>query len=214
MYQWGVEGGSPKKGTIGAQPEWFYKGTGHTLRAHLQPLEIPPFAGDGGDEPEIAGIYIVDDSGSPWRIGFTPANEFSDHVMEKKNYLYLAPSKLRHCAIGPELIIGGDFTDIGGDLTIRRNTQPVWTTPIHTGTKNMAHTLDNLEHHHFKFEGHRIPRQAHVHFFGADAFSFSKGFELEAGDEMEIEWRGMGRPLRNPLKKDATSQSPIKPGVL
>ena len=28
MFRWGVEGGRPAPGTIGAAPEWFYKGTG------------------------------------------------------------------------------------------------------------------------------------------------------------------------------------------
>jgi hypothetical protein len=214
MYQWGVEGGSPKKGTIGVQPEWFYKGTGHAIRAHNKPLEIPSFADDGGEEPEIAAVYIVDANGHPWRIGLTTANEFSDHIMEKKNYLYLAPSKLRTCAIGPELVIGGEFTGIDGKVTIKRDKQPAWSTPIHTGEMNMAHSLENLEHHHFKYPDHRIPFQAHVHFFGADAFTFSKGFTLKDGDEMEIEWTAMGRPLRNSLKKLHPSQTLVKPGEL
>jgi hypothetical protein len=214
MYQWGVEGGSPRQGTIGVQPEWFYKGTGDYLRAHGQSLEIPSFAEDGGEEPEVAGVYLVDATGHPWRVGFTTANEFSDHLMERRNYLYLAPSKLRHCAIGPELVIGGDFTSIEGTAGIRRKGEIVWSTPIHTGAKNMAHSLENLEHHHFKYPDHRIPFQAHVHFFGADAFSFSRGFTLQPGDSMEIEWTGMGRPLHNPLEKDPQKQALVKPGVL
>ena len=214
MYQWGVEGGSPKPGSIGTQPEWFYKGTGYALRAHGLPLEIPAFGEDGGEEPEIAGVYIIDATGHPWRIGLTPANEFSDHLMEKRNYLYLAPSKLRSCAIGPELVIGGGFTDISGTVGIRRKDQLVWSSPIHTGEKNMAHNLANLEHHHFKYPDHRIPFQAHIHFFGADAFSFSKGFSLQPEDVMEIEWNGMGRPLRNPLKKHHQPQTLVKPDVL
>jgi len=201
IYQWGVEGGSPQKGTIGVQPEWFYKGNGYALRAHGQPLEIPAFANDGGEEPEVAGVYIIDATGHPWRIGFTTANEFSDHVMEKKNYLYLAPSKLRNCAIGPELVLTGEFTAITGQVAIQREARQVWATPIHTGEEHMAHSLANLEHHHFKYPGHRIPFQTHVHFFGADAFSFTNGFALQDGDIMEIRWEGMGRPLRNPLKK-------------
>ena len=34
------------------------------------------------------------------------SNEFSDHVMERQNYLYLAHSKLRSCSFGPELLVG------------------------------------------------------------------------------------------------------------
>jgi hypothetical protein len=199
MYQWGLDGGHPESGTVGVQPEWFYKGTGNILRAHGEPLEIPHFGNDGGEEPEVAGIYIVDKNGKPWRIGLTTGNEFSDHVMEKKNYLYLAPSKLRSCAIGPELVLTADFEDVKGTVSITRGGNLIWSKEIQTGEKNMAHSLSNLEHHHFKYPGHRIPMQAHIHFFGADAFSFGDKIQLQEGDIMNVEWRGLGRTLKNPL---------------
>lgn len=84
MYDWGVKEGFPRAGEIGVQPEWFYKGNGCVLKAHGELLEVPAYANDGGEEPEIAGVYVVDDNGKPWRIGFATGNEFSDHVMEKR----------------------------------------------------------------------------------------------------------------------------------
>lgn len=200
IYQWGVEGGSPAAGIIGVQPEWFYKGNGAILRAHGQPLDVPPYGNDGGEEPEIAGVYVVDETGTPWRIGFCTGNEFSDHVMEKKNYLYLAPSKLRQCAIGPELVITDDFSEWTGTVCINRDGTSLWESPIRTGEKNMAHSLQNLEYHHFKYEAHRLPLQAHVHFFGADAFSFGQQIRLQDGDSMRVHWHGLGRALQNPIK--------------
>lgn len=200
MYQWGVEGGAPGEGNIGMQPEWFHKGNGSMLKAHRELLEVPPFANDGGEEPEIAGVYLIDANGEPWRIGFTTANEFSDHVMEKKNYLYLAPSKLRNCSIGPELVIDEEFSEIKGTVKVSRNNEVVWSSGIQTGEKNMAHSLENLEYHHFKYPCHRIPLQAHVHFFGADAFSFGSSIKLQDSDVMEVNWVGMGRTLQNPIK--------------
>jgi hypothetical protein len=199
MYKWGLEGGHPAMGEIGAQPEWFYKGTGAMLRAHGEMLVIPPYGNDGGEEPEIAGIYIIDEKGKPRRIGFTTGNEFSDHIMEKKNYLYLAPSKLRNCTIGPEIVIDAEFNDITGEVSITRKDQVLWSAAIKTGTANMAHSLENLEHHHFKYEAHRVPQQAHVHFMGADAFSFGNQVQLEDGDIMSVGWNGFGRALKNPL---------------
>lgn len=207
MYQWGLDGGTPAKGNVGKQPEWFYKGTGAGLKAHGQPLSVPAYADDGGEEPEIAGIYIIDKQGQPYRIGFTTGNEFSDHVMERQNYLYLAPSKLRTCSIGPELVVDGDFGDIKGTVQVVRNDKVIWSAEINTGEKNMAHSLENLEHHHFKYADHCQPGQAHVHFFGADAFSFGSGIQLQAGDNTVVHWKGMGRALVNPVqiaeKKDA-----------
>jgi hypothetical protein len=200
MYQWGLNGGRPADGTIGIQPEWFYKGTGAILKSHNQPLSVPAYASDGGEEPEVAGVYLIDPNGQPVRIGFTTGNEFSDHVMERKNYLYLAPSKLRNCAIGPELVIDMKFTDIGGTVKVTRDRKELWSSVIHTGEKNMAHSLDNLEYHHFKYIDHRQPGQAHIHFLGADAFSFGNGIKLETGDGMYVHWEGMGRPLFNPIQ--------------
>ncbi|MEO6453056.1 MAG: AraD1 family protein [Ginsengibacter sp.] len=200
MYQWGVEGGFPEKGEAGIQPEWFYKGNGAILRGHGQTLEVPPFGNDGGEEPEIVGVYIIDEENQPWRIGFTTGNEFSDHIMEKKNYLYLAPSKLRQCAIGPELSIDKGFDEFKGTVTVLRNEKVLWSSDINSGQKNMAHSLENLEYHHFKYPSHRIPLQAHVHFFGADAFSFGNGIRLEQGDVMNIQWDGLGRALSNSIR--------------
>jgi hypothetical protein len=199
MYQWGVEGGRPPAGTIGTQPEWFYKGTGQILKGHRAPLIVPPFGNDGGEEPEIAVVYITSRSGQVYRVGFTTGNEFSDHVMEKKNYLYLAPSKLRNCAIGPELVIDAVFDNVEGTVSVLRNGKTIWSAPVHTGEQNMAHSLENLEYHHLKYPEHRQPLQAHVHFLGADAFSFGAGVTLNDGDEMMVHWKSFGRPLMNPV---------------
>ncbi len=95
MFQWGVEGGRPLEGAMGIAPEWFYKGDGSVLRGPGEALEIPGHAEDGGEEAEIAGIYVIDDEGNPCRIGMAQGNEFSDHKFEKRNYLNLAGSKLR-----------------------------------------------------------------------------------------------------------------------
>ncbi|MCW5516487.1 AraD1 family protein [Muriicola sp. Z0-33] len=212
MYLMGLEGGHPKTGRVGVQPEWFYKGNGSVLRGHNEVLEIPSYGEDGGEEPEVAGIYINDSEGKPWRVGFTTANEFSDHIMEQRNYLYLAPSKIRNCAIGPELVINSTFDDISGKVKIIRNKEVVWDKAIKTGEKNMAHSLDNLEYHHFKYANHRVPGQGHIHFYGADAFSFGAQFNLLAGDIMQVGWEAMGRPLRNKLLKEPPADKDIEIG--
>ena len=209
MYQWGLEGGRPATGKIGVPPEWFYKGCGTILRGHGDALEVPTFGDDGGEEAEVAGAYIIDESGSPRRVGLVLANEFSDHKMEEKNYLYLAPSKLRTCAIGPELIVNGEFNEARGKVRILRKEKTVWEKGFATGEKNMSHTVANLEHHHFKYAAHRQPGDVHIHFFGADVFSFGEGMVLQDGDVMEIELEGFGRPLRNPIRIDRKAQELI-----
>jgi hypothetical protein len=215
MYQMGLEGGRPKRGEIGVQPEWFYKGDGSILRGHNEALLIPSYAGDGGEEPEIAGAYLISPEGEPVRVGLTIANEFSDHKMEKVNYLYLAPSKLRECAIGPELMIGDtEFENVQGTVSIQRGGRTLWQKEIWTGEKNMSHTVGNLEHHHFKYSAHRRPGDVHIHFFGADAFSFGEGVALEPDDVMEIWFDGFGKSLRNVLARDRSAPALMEVRVL
>jgi hypothetical protein len=209
MFQLGVEQGKPAAGKIGAAPEWFYKGTGTILRAHGEALEVPAYAEDGGEEAEVAGCYVIGPDGRPWRAGFAMGNEFSDHVFEKKNYLNLAGSKIRTCALGPELVVDADFQSVTGEVAIERAGAVAWAKAIATGEAEMCHSLANIEHHHFKFATHRRPGDAHVHYFGACALSFGDGVKLGDGDVMRIGFEGFGRALRNPVRVIAPPASLI-----
>ena len=209
MFCWGVKGGRPAEGEIGIAPEWFHKGSGYALRAHGEPLDIPSYAEDGGEEAEIAGVYIVAGDGQPYRIGMAIGNEFSDHAFEKKNYLNLAGSKLRTCALGPELVVDAKFESVLVAAAIERNGNVHWTRTFHTGESEMCHSLRNIEHHHFKFEGHRRPGQVHVHFFGTDCLSYGDGICLQDGDIMQVSAEGYGRPLRNPVRVDKSKPVPV-----
>ena len=200
MFRLGVEGGRPAPGKIGVAPEWFYKGGGSILRAHGEPLDVPAYAEDGGEEAEIAGVYFIAANGQPHRIGMAVGNEFSDHKFEKKNYLNLAGSKIRTCALGPELVIDPGFNSVPGSVKIERAGKILWSKEIVTGEKEMCHSRANIEHHHFKFETHRRPGDVHVHYFGACALSFGDGVQIADGDVMEISFADFGRALRNPLR--------------
>jgi hypothetical protein len=209
MFQIGLEGGKPAGGRIGAQPEWAYKGDGRCVAAPEQPLIQPAFADDGGEEAEIAGLYVIADDGSPWRVGFALGNEFADHVLERKNYLYLAHSKLRECSFGPELLVGQLPESVRGEVRIRRDGQIIWSSPFESGEAHMCHAIANLEHHHFKYDLFRRPGDVHVHFFGANGVSFGAGVRTREGDVFEIEVSLFGRPLRNALRI-ASDAGPVR----
>jgi len=199
MFKLGLEGGKPSRGETGAQPEWFYKGDGSILVAPEGDLKSPSFALDGGEEPEIVGVYLIDEGGAPVRIGFALGNEFSDHVTERENYLWLAHSKLRPASVGPELLVGDLPADIQGVSRIRRGKEAIWEKPFLSGEQNMAHSIANLEAHHFKYGLFRRPGDVHVHFFGTATLSFSANLRTEKGDIFEIESEPFGLPLRNRL---------------
>src|ERR1700733_9765759 len=165
IFLQGLKGGKPAMGAVGCQPEWFYKGNGFSVAATNDDLPVPSFALDGGEESEIAGIYVIDAAGSARRLGFCLANEFSDHVTERENYLWLAHSKLRQAALGAELLTGALPANVKGTSALLRNGETIWQKPFLSGEDNMSHTVANLEHHHFKYDLFRKPGDVHVHFF-------------------------------------------------
>lgn len=203
MFLLGEAGGKPEAGAIGVQPEWFFKGTGATLVPSGETIAMPGFALDGGEEPEVAGIYLIDADGAPVRLGFALGNEFSDHVTERENYLWLAHSKLRQAALGPELLLGELPQDVRGISRILRDGAVLWEKPFATGEANMTHSIANLEHHHFKYAQFRHPGDVHVHFLGTATASFADGIETRPGDRFEIEADTFRLPLRNALARMA-----------
>ncbi|MDB5724538.1 MAG: hypothetical protein JWQ16_1292 [Novosphingobium sp.] len=203
MFLMGLEGGKPALGQAGVQPEWFYKGDGSILVAPGEPLTMPSFAEDGGEEPEVAGVYLIGAGGQPIRLGFVLGNEFSDHVCERQNYLWLAHSKLRQAALAPELLLGELPAEVTGSSRIMRGGAVLWEKPFLSGETNMSHTVANLEHHHFKYAQFRRPGDLHVHFFGTATLSFSDGVRTEVGDIFEVEADAFTLPVRNPLERAA-----------
>lgn len=199
MFKMGLEGGKPKDKQPGVQPEWFYKGDGSSVVKPGGALDLPAFALDGGEEPEVAGIYLIAPDGQPWRLGYAIGNEYSDHVMERQNYLYLAHSKLRACAIGPELLVGDLPESVEGESRIWRNGSLLWKKAFVSGERNMSHTLGNLEFHHFKYRQFRRPGDLHIHFFGTATLSVGDGIQTQPGDVFEVEAPAFGAALRNPL---------------
>ncbi len=199
MFLEGLKGGKPALGQEGQQPEWFYKGDGQSLVGPRDDLESPHFAQDGSEEPELAGIYLIGPDGLPYRLGVALANEFSDHITERHNYLWLAHSKLRCAALGAELLLGDPPDDIRGTSRIHRDGSCIWEKPFLTGEANMSHNIANLESHHFKYAGFRRPGDVHVHFFGTATLSFADDVRTAEGDVFEIEAGPFELPLRNRL---------------
>ncbi|MGC4409105.1 GguC protein [Rhizobium rosettiformans] len=210
MFRMGLEGGKPKPGETGVQPEWFYKGNGFNAVAPGDDLVSPSFALDGGEEPEMAGYYIIGDDGTAHRLGFSVANEFSDHVTEKINYLFLAHSKLRPASFGPELRVGALPDHVEGTSRILRGGKTVWEKPFLSGEANMSHTIANLEYHHFKYALFCQPGDLHVHMYGTATLSVADGFVTQEGDVFEIESPQFGLPLRNRLAKAAAETVKVK----
>ena len=153
----------------------------------------------------------IDERGRPRRIGMTTANEFSDHALEKTNYLHLAASKLRTCAIGPELVTDpglhpGAAARSPSSVTASRSgprRSPPAMAPCATAWPTSSTTTSSTS-------AHRRPGDVHVHFYGADALSFGDGVTLRDADVMVVQFDGFGRALRNPLRVAAPSRRPVR----
>ncbi|HEY4072605.1 MAG TPA: AraD1 family protein [Herbaspirillum sp.] len=210
MFRLGVEGGKPDQGKTGVQPEWFYKGDGSIVRASEQPLDMPDFSLDGGEEPEIAGLYVIGGDGRPYRVGYAIGNEFSDHISERQNYLYLAHSKLRACAVGPALLVG-ELPEhiVGTSRIVDQQARVRWEKPFLSGEQNMSHSIANLEHHHFKYPLFNRPGDVHIHFFGTATLSFADGVKVGAGEVFEIDVPVFGPALRNSLAVYETAAAQV-----
>lgn len=200
IFRMGLEGGKPAKGQLGVQPEWFFKGVGSCVVAPGAPLPLPAFARAGAEEAEIVGLYVNGPDGHPYRIGYALGNEYSDHVTEAANYLYLAHSKLRSCSIGPELLIGDLPDEVRGFSRIRRDGEIVWEQEFLSGETHMSHSISNLEHYHFRYPMNRRAGDLHAYFFGAAVMSFASGIKTEAGDEYEIHADIFGKSLINRME--------------
>jgi hypothetical protein len=74
----------------------------------------------------------------------------------------------------------------------------------------MCHSLENIEHHHFKYEAHRAPGDVHVHFFGAPTLSYGDGIVLRDGDAVAIAFEGFGRVLRNVVRVDGSADTLVR----
>jgi hypothetical protein len=209
LFRLGLEHGKPASGEVGVQPEWFFKGTGFCLVNPGEPLEVPDFSLDAGEEPEIVGLYVVGDDGVVYRVGFALGNELSDHVTERENYLYLAHSKLRPCCVGPELLVGELPQRLHGESRVVRDGHVLWRGTFKSGEGNMSHRIAGLEHHHFKYSMFRKPGSVHVHFFGTATLSFAAGVRTMSGDRFEIECAEFGRPLCNTLVRVRTRPPPM-----
>jgi hypothetical protein len=172
------------------------------LRGHGEALTIPNYAIGGAEEAELVGCYIISPDGTPFRVGITQGSEFADPAMATADSRMLSHAKLRNCSIGPELVLDAQFSDVKGTAFAERDGKQIWSREITTGTPNTRFTLDEVEHHHFKYDVHRVPGDAHVHFLGGSVSTNTDGVILQDGDEVVIQFAGFGRELRNSIERE------------
>lgn len=192
----------PVQGNAPRTPPWFYKGNGSHLRAHGEALTIPSYGVSGAEEAELVGVYVIGADGTPCRVGITPGNEFADAGLAAEDPRMLAHAKMRTCSIGPELVLDADFEDVQGSVRVERGGATLWSRELATGAKHTLFSIADVEDSLFQCDAHRIPGTAHVHYLGGSASSHADGIRLQNGDQVVVEWKDFGRPLRNLIERE------------
>jgi len=195
IIKWGVDGGKPSRDGS-AFPGMFFKGAAAAWVAPEEPLELPSYALDGGEEVEVVGLLPDRGQGRGARVGFALGNEYADHAWSARNYLYLrtenAPVQLR-----PELLVGEMPKSVSGRARLMRDGREIWAEEWLSGEDNMSIPSQSRTPH---FQVQRLPsagRRARGISSAPPPGSFTK--RSRPGWRIEISSRSSGRPLRNRL---------------
>ena len=188
----------PAAGRVGVQPEWFYKGTGADpagprRAARATRVRRRRRRGAGGRRR-----YVIDDAGRPCALASPPATSSPTTSWKRKNYLYLADSKLRECRdrAGARRRRAVSQPDRRGDHPPRRRrpwtardpspARNTWPTRWPTSSTTTSSTRPTACRARRTSTSSAPPRSA-----SAPRVQFTDG------DVMEVAWEGLGRPLRN-----------------
>ncbi len=206
-----IEGGKPKKGETGAQPEWFYKGDGSILAPPEGDLASPAFALDAGEEPEIVGIYVIDGAGAT-RCGSVSRSATNSPITSPKGRT-ICGSLIRSC--GPQASALSCWSasfpwTFKASLASGGVREVIWERAFLSGEQNMAHSVANLEAHHFKYPLFRRPGDVHVHFFGTATLSFSEGVRRRKATCSKFNRRRSGCRLRNRLTAEKAAKTKVR----
>lgn len=157
-----------------AGPPWRYLASGASLRGHGDSL---PAAGS----PDVAAVYLMARDGAPRRIGIAQGH------------------RGRVSALGPELILDPSLPRLHGEVRCgtpaERHRELSAEVPLNL-------VLASVEPDHFESADFRRPGDAHVHFFGERILSSFEPVAASEGDHVEIEFEGLGRPLRNTIRHE------------
>jgi len=158
-----------------AGPPWRQLGSGAILRGHGDALDVESAA-------ELAVAYVFGRDGEPRRVGVAPAIGG------------------RFPALGPELTLDPELASVEGVVRVMRDGRERLTRAISSGGAPLLLALASIEPDDFEAAGERRPGDAQVHFVGGRLFGKQERTPIEAGDEIAIEIRGLGRGLRSPVE--------------
>ncbi|MGP9791979.1 hypothetical protein [Roseinatronobacter sp. NSM] len=179
---------------------WTYKGDGRAIGAPGMALLVNDRTLDRGTGPSVAVVYIVSDSGTPFRIGCAMANDFSDRILTTQSYASMAQGGLRPLGLGPELVLATLPERIRGSLRLVTDADAITDISVSTGQDGLKAVITRLERDHFASGSLCQPGQLHIL-----VIALGGGITSSAtiGDMTTLTLSGFGLPLSNPLHQAA-----------
>jgi hypothetical protein len=168
-----------------AGPPWRYLGSGASLRGHGDPV---PEACHG----ELAAVYVIGREGPPRRVGVTLGQ------------VSLGFST-RSSVLGPELTLDAELARVDSTVKVIRAGREVWSQSDSGGDAPLGWVLASVEPDHFEAAGSSRFGDAHVHFFGERIFGAREPIPAYQGDELAIEFPGLGRTLHNTYRSEQSA---------
>jgi hypothetical protein len=187
-----------------ARGDWFFRGNGSTLVGAGRPLPCPQFAEQNAPTPQLAGIFVIAEDGTPCRVGFALAHPLTDLALRAGPAS--GHAQLRASAVGPELVLGELPEAISATARVVRGESTVGSWPLVLAPSAAA--IAEATQAHFRYDMHRRPGDVHFHFFGQPAGS--DAVPAEIGDLCELEAPAFGHLLRSPLSRVASFMPPVR----
>lgn len=185
-----------------AQPNWFVKGLGDTLKLPGEDLRAPAGSVALCEEAEIVLVHVTDGDGELHYAGYTFGNDLTDIGRFRRHRGHLSYAKLCDAAVAPWLFLDAPPRHVTGRVTIEREGDEgaVWKGEFTTGTKALHYGLDGMMSELFSYDTLRTPGRVHYVYIGADRSSFHGGHEMADGDRVTLEFTSHGVTLANTVR--------------
>ncbi|MFI1993762.1 hypothetical protein [Actinoplanes sp. NPDC020271] len=182
-------------------PNWLIKGNGSWLETNGGPLNVTASAVALLEEPEVALVFVNDESGAPHYAGYTFANDLNDIGLHLQNPWGWTPyAKLCDTSMTPWLFLGEPPRTVTGQIIIERGGAAAWKGDFTCGADSIFQRVPDMVNHLFSFPGLRRAGLVSYVLLGSDKASWHAGFRIADGDRITFDLASHGVVLSNEVR--------------
>ena len=139
MFRWGVDGGRPAPGQVGHRTRVVLQGERvRSCAPTASRSSCLPYGEDGGEEAEIAGVYIIDARRTPVAHRHVQRQRILRPSVREAELSQSGQLEASHVFARPGAGRRPDFESVAGKVAIERDGAIVWSKDIITGEANMC----------------------------------------------------------------------------